>query len=111
MELREADIKRTVDDFLQYEQNAGVLYYDRLNSGEIIVMAGQSRRRIKLCREGTADFFVLLKGRIIFLEIKSTKGRLRTEQKCFKVLVESQNAEYYMVRDVEELGEILYGRR
>ena len=109
--LTESQIKYTVGDFLQYEQNAGNLYFDRLNSGEFIEVRGQTRRRIIGCRKGTADLFILIKGRIIFLEIKSTKGKLRTEQRCFKTLVESQGAEYYVLRDVEELGGILYGRK
>ena len=109
--LTESEVKYTVSDFLQYEQNAGNLYFDRLNSGDFIEVRGQTRRRIIGCRAGTADFFVLIKGRIIFLEIKSEKGRLRTEQKCFKTLVESQGTSYYIIRDVEELGQILYRGR
>jgi len=117
----EADIKRAVDDWLQYKMNAGKLYYDRLNSGSFIEVRGKTRRRIQGCIAGTADFFVLMKTvipafpthigvksvRVIFLEIKSEKGRLRTEQKCFKTLVEAQGSEYYVVRSVEEIAEIL----
>ena len=121
IKITEADIKRTVADYLEYAQNQGKLYYDRLNSGDFIEVRGQTRRRIKGCRAGTADFFVLKSTllwdgvhitripsvRVIFLEIKSAKGKLRTEQKCFKTLVESQGAEFYVIRSIEDLQTIL----
>ena len=106
LKLSEGDIKRAVSDYLEYKQNAGELYFDRLNSGSFIEVRGQTRRRVKGCRAGTADFFVLKSGRVIFLEIKSAKGKLRTEQKCFKTLVEGFGAEYYIIRSIEELAEI-----
>lgn len=120
LELKEGDIKKQVADYLEYKQNAGELYYDRLQSGEIIEVRGKTRRRVKLCRAGTADFYILKKetipttagigiefARIIFLEIKSKKGKQRPEQGAFQKLVESQGAEYFIVRSVEELEGIL----
>lgn len=113
-DITEAELKKAVDDYLTYAMNQGKLYFDRLNSGEIIVVAGQSRRRITLCREGTADFFVLTKyqcglwiPRIIFLELKSKKGKSTPEQGAFKKLVEEQLGEYYIIRSIEEVMDII----
>ena len=119
--IRERDLKITVSAYLQYKMNAGELYYDRLNSGEVVVMAGQSRRRIKLCVEGTADFVVLQKTllwdgvhatripacRTIFLELKSAKGRQTPEQGAFQKLVEMQGASYFIIHSFEQLQEII----
>ena len=107
LKVSEGDIKRAVSDYLQYAQNQGLLYFSRLNSGIAYVKRGNRYYAIQLCEAGTADFFVLKAGRVIFLEIKSAKGKLRTEQKCFRTLVASQLAEYYVIRDVSELAEIL----
>jgi len=110
--LREADLKLAVSEYLQYKTNLGELYADRLNSGEVIIVAGQSRRRVKLCREGTADFMVLrrccanLFCRLIFLELKGDKGKQRPEG-AFQKLVGAQGAEYHIVRSVEEVADIL----
>ena len=124
--LSEGDLKRSVEDYLQYKMNAGELYFDRLNSGEFIEVRGESRRRIKGCRKGTADFFVLKQQyfdiydnlrwphnlrwprcRTIFLETKGDKGKQTDEQKAFQKLVEMQGAEYHIIRSIEDLEAVL----
>jgi len=105
---------RTVADYLQYAQNQGKLYYSRLNSGSAFVKRGNEFYKIQLCEAGTADFFILTKfqcglwiPRIIFLEIKSEKGRTSPAQNAFKILVENQLAEYCVVRSLAELEAVL----
>jgi len=105
--MNEAELKSAITDYLQFLMNQGKLYFDRLNSGEFIEVRGNSRRRIIGCRKGTADFFVLIKSRIIFIEVKGDKGRSSPEQGAFKVMVEEQGAEYLVIRDLEALMEVL----
>jgi len=112
--LTESQIMRAVNDYLECGMNQGKWYFDRLNSGEFIEVRGGSRRRVKGCREGTSDFFVLTKTqsqswipRIIFIEVKSERGRMHPEQWAFAKLVAEQLAEYYVVRSIEELKDIL----
>ena len=112
--LTESQIMRTVADYLQYAQNQGKLYYSRLNSGSAFVKRGNEFYKIHLCEAGTADFFILTKfqcglwiPRIIFLEIKSEKGRTSPAQNAFKILVENQLAEYCVVRSLAELEAVL----
>ena len=112
--LTEAEIKRQTGDYLECGMNQGKWYFDRLNSGEFIEVRGGSRRRVKGCREGTSDFFVLTKTqsqswipRVIFIEVKSERGRMHPEQWAFAKLVAEQLAEYYVVRNIEELKDIL----
>ena len=57
--MLEKDLKRTVEDYLQYQQNQGKLVYLRLNAGDFIEVRGETRRRVKGCPKGTADFLVL----------------------------------------------------
>lgn len=125
--LTEAELKRQVEDFLQYGMNQGRWYFDRLNSGSLLTKRGESTYRVNLCREGTADFIVLRLAqyvdgavmftfrngiftpvcKIIFLELKGDKGKQRPEQGAFQKLVEAQGAEYHIIRSVEEVMEIL----
>ena len=56
--LTEADLKRSVEDYLTYLMNQGKLYFDRLNSGAVYVKRGDRTYGVQLCREGTADFMV-----------------------------------------------------
>ena len=117
---REGDIKRTVEDYLQFGMNQGKWYFDRLNSGSLIICNpdGSFRRKVRLCREGTADFIVIRKWwppgapnkwetLVIFLELKSAKGKLGKEQRCFKTLVEAQGALNVVIKSIEDLKEVL----
>ena len=116
MKQTEADLKRTVKDYLTYGENQGKWWFEQLNSGSAFVGTPQHPRKIKLCREGTADFIVL-KGdidtmlrprcRVVFLELKSEKGRWSPEQRAFKIIVENQGASYFIIKSIEQLMEIL----
>ncbi len=55
----EAQLKKTVEDYLQYGANQGQWVFLRLNSGDFIETRGETRRRIKGCPKGTADFLVI----------------------------------------------------
>lgn len=114
--MKEKDLKLAVSEYLEYGTNQGRWYADRLNSGEVIVIAGESRRRVILCREGTADFMILIgdidsmlrpRCRVIFLELKGAKGKTSPAQNAFKILVEEQGASYFVIRSVEELESVL----
>ena len=48
--MSEADLKRTVEDYLQIGQNQGKWIFLRLNAGDFIEVRGNTRRRIKGCQ-------------------------------------------------------------
>jgi len=103
----EANIKLACEEYLQYGQNKGLWYFDRLNSGEIIELRGNTRRRVRLCKRGTWDFFVLKDYRVIFLEIKRRGKRLTKEQLHFGDLVRRQGAQGFIITDIDYLNTIL----
>ena len=109
--MKETELKSQVEDYLDYKMNQGELYWDRLNSGDFIEVRGNTRRRIKGCRKGTADLFILMYGwilpRTIFVELKGEKGRASPEQGAFGKMVEGLGAEHCIVRSLEELEEAL----
>ena len=105
--MKESELKLQVEQYLEYQMNMGNLLYLRLNSGNFIEVRGETRRRIKGCPKGTADLVVIKDGHAIFLELKSEKGRWSPEQRAFKILAESQGAEYHLIREIEELENIL----
>jgi hypothetical protein len=70
-----------------------------------------------MCREGTADFILArpvnqqapYKGlQVIFIETKG-KGRQTPKQKEFQQEVESLGADYYLVKELNELIKIIGG--
>ena len=113
--MKEADLKKTVIDLLQYKQNLGELVFFRLNSGDFIEVRGDTRRRIKGCMKGCADILVLRKNKyadivypkVLFLELKSEKGKQTLEQKEFQQLVTGDGISYYIIRSIEEVESLL----
>jgi hypothetical protein len=51
---------------------------------------------------GFADLLVISEGRVLFLEVKSVKGRLRPEQDAFREIVIAQGFGWALVRSVDD---------
>lgn len=98
----EGDLKLALAEHLTYLRNQGKLYFERLNSGDFIETRGNSRRRIKGARKGTADFIVLFpiygKRYPLFIETKSEKGAYTKEQVEFAQEVKALGFEYWTIR-------------
>jgi hypothetical protein len=111
--IPESTVKQAVEERLQLAMNQGKLYYERRNSGALVVESnGAGRRLIRLGKAGTADFcFFQLQPippftvcRVVFIEVKRpVGGKQSDDQKAFQALVEAQGAEYYLVTDADEL--------
>lgn len=121
MKITEAQLKHSVSEYLEYGQNQGKWMSLRLNSGDYIETRGTTRRRVKGCAKGTSDLMVIMKtkipaypthvwveaARIIFIELKSNTGKVSEAQGEFGKLAEFHGSEYYVVRSLEELQEIV----
>ncbi len=112
--ISEKDLQRGVSDYLQIGMNQGKWWFTRLNSGMAYKKHGDKYYAIKLCEKGTADF-VFMKSCfenknpwmpqtiVIFLELKSTKGKQTQEQQDFQKMAEAQGCEYCVIRSIDEL--------
>jgi hypothetical protein len=56
---------------------------------------------------GLPDRIAIRDGRILFLEIKRPKGKLSEHQKKFQENMKRENAEYYVIHNLEELMKLL----
>ncbi len=84
---------------LAWLKQTGLLHW-RQNSG--VVFAGN--RRILLGEEGLPDIVVIVppNGRLLGLEVKSAKGKLRPGQVAFKQRCEATGATYKVVRSLSQ---------
>ena len=114
--MLERDLKKGVEDYLQLQMNLGKLIYLRLNAGSFILTDknGKFRRRVIGAKKGTADFIVTTSYDpdkpsclVYFLELKSSKGKTTEAQDKFAELVREQGAEYFVIRSIERLTEVL----
>lgn len=126
IELSEAEVKRGCEEYLQYAQNQGKLWFSRMNAGDIFVPYKNGVvHKYKGAGAGTADLIVIQAGQIhleymgkqegpvaivtfvTFIECKSTKGKTSKEQDEFAELVRKLNCRYQIVRSVDDLIEVL----
>mgnify|MGYP001575991124 CR=1 FL=1 len=124
MSLSEAEVKRAVADRLEIGQAQGHWLYHRLNAGDFIIVEGERRRRVKGQGKGCADFVVIQPWvmkfqkrtiispdyhttRVTYLELKTAKGRQSLDQVDFEVMVKRMNCRYFIIRDADNLEEIL----
>jgi hypothetical protein len=116
--MAESILLRTCLDRLQWAQNQGQCWYERLNSGKIIANYtdkhdNEHQRAINLCRQGTADIIVIQRNgfettsKVTFLETKSKKGRQTKDQREFERDVRKQGCGYILVKNIEQL-EVLW---
>jgi len=115
--MTEAELKVSVTKYLDFLQNLGKLMWFRLNSGDFIEVRGNTRRRIRGCKKGTADFMIIridgsLRGlkvpNVTFIELKSKTGKQSTEQGEFQDKVVQFGCGYYIVRSLKKLEDILW---
>ncbi len=106
--MKESILSRTITDYLGYERNLKHLWFSRLNSGDFFLPYGGGKfYKVVGCGRGTADFIAIKDGRVIFLELKSDKGKQSNDQWLFQLEVKAQGADYYIIREFEELQEVL----
>lgn len=75
----------------------------RLNAGTTILGKGASRRAIKGCEPGTPDVMVMLPGgSVVWLEIKTPKGRVSKVQLAWHAMAAKMNHTVHVVRSVQE---------
>ena len=111
--MKEKDLKLAVEEYLQYQQNLGELWFTRLNSGVAYVKRADKYYAIKLSEAGTADFIVVRGWRtdivVLFLELKGTKGKATAAQDAFAKKVNAQGCYYYIIRSIPDLESVLSG--
>lgn len=126
VELKESQVKQAVEEYLQYQQNLGKLLFFRLNVGDILIKnKDDSHRLFRGCKTGTADIMVIQHGDVhleylgkqegpsipvafvTFIECKATKGRQTPEQAEFEIQAHKMNCRYHIVRNLDELIEVL----
>lgn len=61
---------------------------------------------------GVADLGLIVRGgMIIFIELKTAKGRLTSAQKAFKQRCDDFNVPYHVCRSIDEVGAVLLHHR
>jgi hypothetical protein len=101
----EADLQRAVVQALRFALPRTVIIHHCANEVTEVGPRGAKRQAILVgmgVYAGFADLMILCDGRVLFLELKSQKGRLRPEQEAFRDTVLAQGFGWALVRSLED---------
>lgn len=101
----EADLQRTVVTALRFALPKDAIIHHCPNEITEAGPRGAKRQAILVgmgVHPGFADLTVLCAGRVLFLEMKSLKGRLSPAQEAFRDSVISQGFGWALVRSLED---------
>lgn len=101
----EADLQRAVAHALRFALPRGTIIHHSANEVAEPGPRGARRQAILVgmgVHPGFADLMVISGGRVLFLELKSPKGRLRVEQEAFRDAVLAQGFGWALVRSLDD---------
>ena len=101
----EADIQRAVVQALRFALPRTAIIHHCANEVTEAEPRGAKRQAILVgmgVHAGFADVMVLHDGRVLFLELKAPKGRLRPNQEAFRGGVLAQGFGWALVRSVDD---------
>jgi hypothetical protein len=101
----EADLQRAVVQALRLALPRSAIIHHSANEVTEPGPRGAKRQAILAgmgVHPGFADLVVLCNGRVLFLELKAPKGRLRPEQETFRDAVLAQGFGWALVRSVDD---------
>ena len=101
----EADLQRAVVSALRVALPKGAIVHHCVNEVTEPGPRGARRQAILVgmgVHPGFADLIVLSEGRVLFLELKSLKGRLSEAQEVFRDAVQAQGFGWALVRSLDD---------
>lgn len=104
MKASESQIKKSITDYLNLQENLGRCYFIRNNSvsGKLIRPDG-SIGWIKNNKPGAPDIIILIAGKFVGVEIKSSVGKQSPEQKQAQEFIERLGGIYVLARGIEDI--------
>tara|TARA_R110002051_G_scaffold16255_2_gene49092 strand:- start:437 stop:829 length:393 start_codon:yes stop_codon:yes gene_type:complete len=101
----EADAQRAIVSALRIALPRDAIVHHCANEVTEAGPRGAKRQAILVgmgVHPGFADLLVISEGRVLFLEVKSAKGRLRPAQDAFREIVLAQGFGWALVRSVDD---------
>jgi len=101
----EADLQRAVVEALRFALPRTAIIHHCANEVTEPGPRGAKRQAILVgmgVHPGFADLMVLCDGRMLFLELKSQKGRLSPDQEAFRDAVQAQGHGWALVRSLND---------
>lgn len=100
----EKDIQNGICEHLDILMKQNKLMFWRQNTTSIFDPVKKTfRKQSKYSLNGVADIIVIVKGKVIFIEVKRPGGKQSPAQKEFEKLCFENNATYFVATSLEEV--------
>ena len=108
--MKESEIQSSIIDYLQLLEKQGKLFLHRVNNMGVYDPKRKAYRVFpKGAKKGFPDIIIIKNGLFIGLEVKTSKGKQSKEQEEMENLMKEHGADYYVVRSLEEVQQIIRG--
>lgn len=106
--MKETEIQSSIIDYLQILENKGKIFFQRVNNTPVYDPIGKKFRSMaKGTKKGFPDILIIKAGKTIGIEVKTAIGKQSKEQKEIESKFKQHGQEYYIVRSLDEVIEIL----
>lgn len=103
MSKEEHYLQLQIVEYLKYNK---ILVFAVPNGGSRNALEGANLKKEGVLA-GVSDLIIILKNRVVFVEIKTQKGKQQESQKLFENQIKKHNLEYYIWRNLEEAVEFV----
>jgi len=105
--MKESDLQKAIVEYLDL---MGVFYFavnnEMAGGGKSAKIRMQHFKAMGL-RAGASDLVLVLREKVVFMEVKTEKGRQSESQKRFQMVVEELGHRYEIVRSVYDVERVL----
>lgn len=105
--MKESDLQKAIVEYLEL---MGVYFFAINNE----MAGGGKSAKIRMAhfkamglRAGASDLVLVLREKVVFMEVKTEKGRQSESQKRFQMVVESLGHRYEVARSVYDVERVL----
>lgn len=109
--MKESEIQSSIIDYLQLLEKQGKLFLHRVNNMGVYDPKRKAYRVFpKGAKKGFPDIIIIKNGLFIGLEVKTGQGKQSNNQKEVEKELKKHGADYYVVRSLDDVIEIVGGR-
>ena len=104
--MKEKDAQKQILQYLALKQ----IWSIRHNTGAAVIKSGNTQRFVRFGTPGLADIVAFTKGgQVIWIEVKSAKGKQSELQREFQKQAEKHGHVYILAKSVEDLYPLFGG--
>lgn len=105
MKHHEDDLQKAMVQYFRYTHPNDIIFAVP-NGGARAARTGAILKATGVL-SGVSDLIVVMKGKVLFIEVKTPTGKQQETQKIFQKMIEMQGLPYHLVRSLDEFIDLI----